>query len=258
MDIIIFSGQSNMQGQCECLSDSTPVDGAVEFKFLTGCAVPLKNPVGENIKCDFSEGYTFTNGTDQDAWLRDHALGAACYGHTNLVPKFCEEYVHVTGREVLAVHAAKGSTTVKDWLPESASLDALVKKALAAKKYAEAERIFFVWLQGESDAIEGKSREVYKARLEMLNSILKTELGIEKFGIIRVGRFTMNAKDDEIITAQDEICVENPDFVMLTRIATELNEIPEYMHPQIHGHYSAKGLEKLGIDAGHALGEMVK
>ncbi len=258
MDIIVFAGQSNMQGQSECLSDSTPIDGAFEYKYFTDSIVPLKNPVGENIKGDFTEGYTYTDGTDQDAWLKDHVLGAACYGHTCLAPKFCEEYVRVTGREVLAVHAAKGSTGIDCWMPEIREYKALVKKASAAIRRVEYERIYLVWLQGESDAIEGISKQSYKNSIVKICESLKKDLGIHKFGIIRVGRFTMDSKDDEIITAQDEICNENSDFVMLTRIASDLFDMPEYIRPDIHGHFSAKGLEKLGSEAGRALGEFTK
>lgn len=258
MDIIIFAGQSNMQGQSDRLSDSNEIHGAYEYKLLSGSIVPLKNPVGENVKTDLTEGYTYTDDTDQEAWLADHALGSACYGHTCLVPKFCEEYVRITGREVTAVHAAKGSTEIKDWLPGSSCYDVLLKKSKAAKNCVHAEHVFFVWLQGESDAIEGNSKEYYKSHIKTFNKLLKEELGIEKFGIIRVGRFTMDQRDHEIISAQDEVCRESSDFLMLTEIATELFNMPGYMHPGIHGHFSAMGLERLGLEAGRALAEAVK
>ena len=45
---------------------------------------------------------------------------------------------------------------------------------------------------------------------------------------------------------------------MLTEIATELNEQEEYMNPYVKGHYSAKGLEKLGYEAGKSLGNFVR
>ena len=73
------------------------------------------------------------------------------------------------------------------------------------------------------------------------------------FGIIRVGRFTNDDRDTEIISAQDEICREDESFEMLTDIATELNQIDEYMNPYVKGHYSAKGLELLGSSAAKAL-----
>jgi len=47
MDVIIFSGQSNMQGQSERLSENDVVNDAYEYKWLTDELLPLKNPVGK-------------------------------------------------------------------------------------------------------------------------------------------------------------------------------------------------------------------
>ena len=261
MDIIIFGGQSNMQGQGDCLSDDKVIDNAYEYKFLTNKKVPLKNPVGENITYDLKEGFVLTGNSDFKKWVSITALASACYNHTNLVPSFCKEYTKITGKEVLAVHAAKGSTTIAQWLEGGENHEAFIKKIKASINFAGKEnvdKIYFVWLQGESDAIYGTSKETYKNSLIKLNNILKKEADLDKFGIIRVGRFVNDERDDEIITAQDEICLENSDFIMLTTIATELNKQKEYMHKDIAGHYSSKGLEKLGSEAGKTLANFEK
>ena len=41
MDVIIFSGQSNMQGQSECLTENDVVNDAYEYKWLTDELLPL-------------------------------------------------------------------------------------------------------------------------------------------------------------------------------------------------------------------------
>lgn len=261
IDVVIFGGQSNMQGQSECLTSAEIVQCAYEYKFLEDTAKPLKNPVGENIKYDRSKGYSVTEGTDLRVWLSEHVTGSSCYGNTNLVPAFCRKYIDACEEEieVLASHSAKGSTQISEWLPGTKGYEILVDKGEAAIAYAKQRgqvgRIFFVWLQGESDAIAGVSKDVYKKSLMVLNQALRTELGIERFGIIRVGRFTRDERDMEIICAQDEICNEQKEFLMLTEIATELNEQEEYMNPYVKGHYSAKGLEKLGAAAGRRFAE---
>lgn len=243
-----------MQGQSECLSEDAVVENAFEYKFLTDELEPLKNPVGENITVDFKEGYTRVKGTSSDDWRERHLLGSACYNHTNLVPQFCRAYVQETQHTVVAVHVAKGNTEISYWLPESDGYKALIKKSKSAIKKVSPEHIYFVWLQGESDAIAGKSKLYYKKKLTDLCDGLKNDAGIEKFGIIRVGRFTNDSRDDVIMSAQDEICEENTDFLMLTDIASSLNEKPEYMNPYVRGHFGAKGLEMLGHRAGLALG----
>lgn len=253
MDVIIFSGQSNMQGQSECLSENDIVNNTYEYKWLTDELVPLQNPVGENITYSMDRGDNVTPETHIPSWLKAHALGAACYGNTNLVPSFCRTYTEITKRSVLAVHAAKGSTRISAWLPNTPIYNALIRKARGAIQKVNPERIFFLWLQGESDALASVTKEDYKTSLHILCDALKADLGINRFGIIRVGRFTNDARDFEIISAQDEICREDRNFAMLTDIATELNKQSEYMNPHVKGHYSAKGLELLGSAAAKGL-----
>ena len=181
-DIIIFGGQSNMQGQTERLSETAPVAGAVEYRFSSDTFVPLQNPVGDDLTYDHQLGYAFSNGCNAAEWREKDVLGSACYGHTNLVPAFCRAYLAQTHSEVIAVHAAKGSTQIHDWLPSTAGYNALVKKAAAAIQKAKNEytvgKIYFVWLQGESDAIFSVKREEYKKRRDTLCSKLAEIPGI--------------------------------------------------------------------------------
>lgn len=258
IDIIVFGGQSNMQGQTEALIGTQPVGNAFEYLYLSDSVKPLSNPVGENIRYDGSAGYPPFDGDHPFSdWLNEHALGASCYGNTNLVPAFCNAYINGSDRHVLAVHCAKGSTTIARWLFGTPNYKILVKKALAAKRHIEKEytvrKIFFVWLQGESDAIESESKSYYKEKLTELNSSLKSDIGIDRFCIIRVGHFMNDQRDDEIINAQSEICRENEDFLMLCEEGTQMNKNPLYMNPFAGGHFSAKGLERLGTLSGTAL-----
>ena len=269
LDIIIFGGQSNMQGQSEVLSDTSTVKGAMEYKWCSNQTTPLSNPVGENITVDYKQGEAVTLDANLRTWIDTHITGSACYGYTNLVPKFCEAYITQTNREVMAVHIAKGSTTIAKWIPGTAGFEILVKKSTAAIRKATEEgyeigNIYFVWLQGESDALEGNATKYYKSQLQILKNALKKSVGIQKFCVIRVGRFAeaINAsnakeKDDAIIIAQEEICEEDTDFVMLTTITEELSKVAEYMNQSVKGHYSAKGLEILGEKAGEALGKLI-
>ncbi len=265
IDLIIFSGQSNMQGQAECLSENEVVDGAYEYRFLSDRLEPLKNPVGESVRFDRSEGVALRADVPLREvladWLASHVVGSASYGYTNLVPEFCRAYIGETGREVVAVHAAKGSTEIAYWQPDGEAYCFIVDKTRAAiarvNKEYEIDRIFFVWLQGESDAIAGRSKSYYKEKLTALCAALKNDIGINSFCVIRVGRFTRDARDDEIISAQDEVCRESEKFIMLTEIAAELCDKPEYMNPNVAGHYSARGYELLGRTAGSALRKYV-
>ena len=245
-----------MQGQSERLSECEVVSRAWEYRYLTDALIPLQNPVGENIRNDGTGGEAVTPTTNLAAWLTEHALGAACYGHTNLVPAFCRAYTEASGREVVAVHAAKGSTVIAQWLPDTDGYRMLKEKSAAA--IAAARRagyaiggVYLIWLQGESDAIISTSCADYKARLRVLADALQADIGVSRVGVIRVGRFTGDARDDAI-------CAENEDFLMLTDMAAPLHADPAYMNPYVAGHYSAAGLELLGKTAGAALARQWK
>lgn len=266
-DLIIFSGQSNMQGETERISECEPVKGAVEYKFLKDEFALLKNPVGENITKDFKEGI----GCDpegQEAWLKKHALGAA--QNTNLVPEFTRSYIEVTNRNVVAAHCAKGATKICEWMPDGIIYPVLIEKVKKAiSKIDDLGKISFVWLQGESDAYTGGDKEGYLKSIEMLYSLLKKDLNIDVFAVIRVGYFAKIVSwaglteeqgreyDLNIMSAQDEFCEKGGDRLMLTRIASELIDNEKYVNPYAEGHFNALGLETLGREAGKNLGEYI-
>ena len=253
MDLIIFSGQSNMQGQTECLPyNNSAVNDAFEYNFADDLLIPLRHPVGENLDINgrpFCPDFNDIPGT-----IEKSALLASWENHANMVPEFCRSYIAVTGDQVAAVHAAKGSTTIDYWLKGNLGYNFLYQKSVAAIKKVNPHHIFFVWLQGESDAIAGASKECYKEKLLQLNRDLQKDLHIEKFGIILVGRFTGDERDDCIIHAQKEICTENKDFLMLTTITEQMTQIKKFMNPFADGHYNCQGQEIIGAFAGHALG----
>lgn len=148
MDVLIFGGQSNMQGQTESLPPGKPVAGAFEYRHREGILVPLAHPVGE----DFG----------------DLLLGAH-EGHGSLLPAFCRAYREVCKETVVAIHAAKGATTLADWSP-SGKRYAFACEKIRAGLRAAAERekirkVFYIWLQGESDALAGTGETAYLSML---------------------------------------------------------------------------------------------
>lgn len=261
MDVLIFSGQSNMQGQSEALTDTDPVEGALEYRFLDDSLIPLKNPVGEDITTDGTAGDKSNEDTDLSGWLCRHALGAAWCGCDNMVPAFCRAYIKECGRSVVAVHAAKGSTEISDWLPGTDCYRMLIRKTRAAvqktRSVSKVDKVFFIWLQGESDAIEGRSAEQYKKSKRELAKELKDDINIDKFSVIRVGKFTEDARDLAIMNAQSDVCKDDPLFLMLTETAAEMYGDPQYMNPHVGGHFSAEGFALIGDTAGKALGQYV-
>lgn len=233
-DLLIFCGQSNMQGQTDCFPDDNfEIKNALEYRLITNSLISLKHPVGEDI---------------EDKLLASHL------GYGSMIPSFCESYIKETQVSVVAVHAAKGSTTVSDWFLGNCKFEKVVEKVLAARKKIvekyEIRHIYMIWLQGESDAICGNSKKYYKESLLKLKNDYKNALGIEKFMIIRVGRFVNDERDFAIIKAQEEICIEEKDFVMLTRITGYLLKDKKYLHKTVAGHYNNLGQNAIGKTAG--------
>ncbi len=261
MDVLIFSGQSNMQGQTECRPVTQPVSGAFEYLHQFGILVPLNHPVGETLGHD-------------DSHFSHVLLNQSAYKNGSLVPAFCREYVKERG-EVLAIHAALGATVIADWLPDTARYSLMTEKIKAGIRAAAAGhtvgRIYFIWLQGESDALAQTTAEAYLERLTCLKDALKCDVGIDRFGIIRVGRFSSLvgpgkselheqclACDHAIMDAQERAVSKDKDFIMLTRLAEELSCDAEYVNPGVAGHFNNKGMDLLGQSAARGLLQQTK
>jgi hypothetical protein len=241
MDVIIFSGQSNMQGFTEGIpDDNQPIKNAMEYRLSTDALVDLKHPVGEDLPHGF--------------------LKQAYGGGGSILPAFCRAYVRETGRKVVAIHSAKGSTSISEWLYGTQCYHYLKEKILAGlrktKEVGMVDKIFFVWLQGEADQMIRTTKEEYLERLISLKNQLKKDVGIEKFGIIRVGWFVGEPRANEvIIEAQEEAAKRDRDFLVLTRMCATLSVDNEYITPGAFGHYNNKATEMIGTEAGTALGK---
>ncbi|MBE6768567.1 MAG: sialate O-acetylesterase [Ruminococcaceae bacterium] len=250
IDVLIFGGQSNMEGQTECLPDpNETVANAWEYCLLTDELRPVRHPVGENI---------------------EPLLGAASYGFGSLAPDCCRTYVRATGRAVVMIHAAQGATTVAQWQKGTPRYEKAAEKLTAgiqkAATLGTVKNIYYVWLQGESDAIERTTGEDYAALLTAYKDDLKRDVGIHRFGIIQVGYFCGTVRwlvdrtreegrlDDEVIQqAQEEVAARDRDFVMLTREAVPMSLDAQFINPQEDGHFNNRGLSVLGTLAGEAL-----
>lgn len=234
MDLIFFGGQSNMEGQTEGVPlDTAPVDGALEYRYKTREFVPLKHPVGEDIP----------------------PLCPANYGFGSLLPDFCRTYVRYSGNKVAAVHAARGATNIDEWQPDTELYQKAVEKQRAAiTDLGEMpEHIYYVWLQGESDAIRKLSGDEYLEKLTILKNALKRDCDIDKFAIIRVGYFAGDEADEVIMHAQERAAEIDPDFIILTRITAALTKNSDYINPEAAGHYNNRAMLLLGTDAAYTL-----
>ena len=176
-DLILFTGQSNMEGQTGILpSPNAPVPGAWEYRFLSDSLIPLCHPTGENIAFDGTPGSV----THADAFL------AAWQGCGSMLPDFCRAYTEESGRYAVAVQCAKGATTMHYWQNDQPVYPLMLEKFRKAEQAVTASgqsigRRFAVMLQGESDAIASVDREAYMESMRCLQSSLEKDLGVRLF-----------------------------------------------------------------------------
>ncbi len=241
-DFFAMSGQSNMQGQSESyVPFEAPASACREYKILSDRFETVKNPSGEDVRVNGEE-----------------LLLGAHQGFSSPVPYFADEFYKISGFDATYAHVAKGATIVKQWLPGTNRYNMLIEKLSKALKKAEDEGIEivsknFVWLQGESDAIENNTRVQYKKELIDLWEHLKKDLGFEKFMMIRVGYF-YEFPCERIMLAQEELCRERDDFYMLTDVTASFTIENGLMQrlDQAGFHYTNKGYEVVGREAGAA------
>jgi len=250
MEVIVFMGQSNMQGSTGEYDYSHPVKNGFEYKFYDNKIVPLVNPVGE--------------------FLGDDVLGGSGESCGSLVPHFVREYIKRKKTEVVAIHTARGATRVAEWLKGTERFELATKKIKAGlekiKEKYTIDKVSVVWLQGESDATDYLSTSEYEERIIKLKNDLKSEFSFSKFGIISIGYFTAYVKwvngtfeekkkaDEDIMKAQENVCKKDADFVYLTDVCKKLSVNKKYLNPKEGGpHYNNRGMKIIGKKAGKAL-----
>ena len=249
-DLLFFLGQSNMQGQSEKQVEIPIIKKAYEYKYLTNSLSTISYPLGENIKYDFTAGFEVND--DIPGWINNHIVGASVNKCYNLMVPFLINYAKLVDNELIACHIAKGSTVIEYWSYPNDGYKAIIKKGKAAIDYIGKEnidKIYVIFLQGESDAVAQTKKDDYLNALITLKNNLKKELFIDKFTIIRVGKFAMNEHDLSIQSAQEEACKGDSDFVMLTRVTDKLLDKPD-LYCSIYGHYNPAAFDIIGKIAG--------
>lgn len=242
VDFFMMSGQSNMQGQSEGPPEPPPklLDGvsAWEYHHLSGTLIPVAHPSGEDI---------IRNG--------EALLLGAHQGFGGLLPDFASAYAHASGHNACYAHCAKGATTMAEWQKGTARFACAVEKALGALKLLEKEEYSvqnacLVWLQGESDGIINTGKDEYARLLLRFWQDLKKEVPLKKFLIIRVGYFH-HFPCEPIMQAQEKLCQTQPDFHMISRLASTFTVENGLMQGETAPyHYTNRGYAVIGADAG--------
>ena len=272
VDIAIFAGQSNSCGRATTEDVATSKD-----LFLT---------------CPMENGITFNNtATTTPVQIVEPitANGSTAYGY---IPAFINAYSQTTGRKVCACFKSYGGAMINKWFPYvpddatgeetstvgtfyKAIIDAVAhaKTNLSANGYTVGD-VFLVWCQGEADAAylgnvnsyaytyeqaltdETEIREYYKAKFSRIVEKLQEDVGLSTAFIIRIGHSQSKPeRNTNIIVAQNELCRENPDCVMVSSLfagalyfVEENGSVRNLMRDA--SHYVPEGYLRAGMEAG--------
>jgi len=175
-----------------------------------------------------------------------------CQRNGSMVSAFANAYYAETEVPIVGVFAAQGNTAIEWWQPGGAPLNDAINRYMVAKNWLEengytVRHDFMVWCQGESDGWKNTSKEQYKASFAEIMDEMKLA-GIETCFMVRIGVQKNNlVQFDEIITAQNELCKEREDTVMVcTATAGFVDE--GLMSDNVH--YNQVGYNKAGNLAG--------
>lgn len=239
VDLIFFMGQSNMSG-CggdAALAPLVPEKNGYEYRSVSDPTrlYPITEPFGIN-ENRIGGLFEYPNGKKG-----------------SIVSAFVNEYHDLTKRKVVAVSVSKGETSISDFLAADIMADVEQRfsysKSYLSNNGYEIGHIYVVWLQGESDSLEGTNPEVYKTKLDDFFRPMFIE-GLEKVFIITPGR-TYDYKNiyRDIVNAQQQVCKESGYYALATTILGGVST--EYMVDMYH--YNQHVLNLVGIESAKSL-----
>ena len=262
VDLVLFIGQSNMAGRGVARSATKVKEGhAYEFRAISDPTrlYPLEEPFGVN-ENNPASGVNENKKTG------------------SMVSAFCESYYAATGRAIVAVSCSKGGEKIGFFDKGTKVYEDACQRVKSAQEFLKQEYengnkdlklrgTYVVWLQGESDAIVRNTAEDYGAMLTAFKNAVKETVGIEVFGIIKVGYFCRTVSwlrpqfdeesgrlaDEAIMASQEKLAETDPDFAILTRVCPDMSLDPKWLNPWAEGHFNNAAMTVIGTEAGRAL-----
>lgn len=233
VDLIVFAGQSNMSGAGGNAAAAPAVPNGQGYEFRA-----ISDPTGLH---PITEPFGVTEA--------GYAGETAATKKGSLVSSFVGTYYAKTGTPVVAVSASRGGTDMDFWTSPNVIAD-INSRYTKAKNFLEVNHYnvrkkYVVWLQGESDGVEGRSAQEYKNCMETTFAPLFAN-GLDQVFVITPGRALGNIMTyDTIINAQKNLCAVNYKYTLASDM---LRNLPDaYFADQVH--YNQTALNMVGADA---------
>ena len=213
IDLILFSGQSNMAGRGVTNSQWTEaapviIPGAgYEFRAISNpnYLVPIAEPFGVN--------------ENNSSGINDGSLKTG-----SMVTAFANAYYENNGGvPIVGVSASEGGTGISEWQPNGALLTDAIARLNSAKTWLTSNgyiirHVFLAWCQGEHEVSTSGTQddETYPTDFMTMFDALKAQ-GVEKCLLIRVGEAGSVTYDASVvIQKQTEMAQTEPDVIMVT------------------------------------------
>ncbi len=233
VDLIMFMGQSNMSGTGGDVSHAPKVtkNHGYEFRAVSDPTrlYPIEEPFGIN---------------------ENDVIADTAYGKKgSMVSAFANKYYEITGVPIVAVSASSGGKDTDFWMDAKTIAD-FSERQKRAQVWLESNDYYIrnqyvIWLQGESDALDGVTSQEYNQNMDNIIRPLFIG-GLQKVFIITPGRtLTSTSFFDNIITAQLRMCKSSGYYALATTVLNAVST--EYMIDEYH--YNQSVLNVLGKEA---------
>jgi len=239
--VVMFMGQSNMAGRGVTSSawpQTAPavIDGAgYEFRAISDPSklYPISEPFGvaENKSGGINDGNMKTGGP---------------------VSAFVNSHFKIAKKPIIGVSASEGGTSIQQWLPSGSLLPDAISRLSSCLSFLNTngysiDNVYMVWCQGETDGDNGTTKADYKSRFLTMWGAMKTA-GVQRCFIVRIGQYNGTGRSyDTIIEAQDELCKELEDVVMIN---AELYSFKALGLMKDSFHYYQEGYNRVGTHSG--------
>lgn len=229
--LIAFMGQSNMAGRG--LDPNTGTFSADAIDAIEGAGYEFKAITDPTKLYDLTKRFGREENKLDGIFDGDRENTTILYKTGGCVPAFVNAFWERTKIPIVAVSASEGGTDISKWQKNASGgryEDAVSRinacaAWLTANGYAILHK-YIAWCQGETDGDIGTTATNYKTLLNAFFADMVTDCGIEKLLNIRIGQWngTPDGKYNTIINAQNDLCQNNDNFIMLTTVTATFKD----------------------------------
>lgn len=238
VELIIFAGQSNMAGRgTAVLAPKITKAQAWEFRAVSD---PTK-------LYPLTEQFGYLENNPAGIWEPGMKTGS-------MVTSFVETYLNDSEKNVVALSASKGGSSILEWQPGTPYYRDLLERIHKAKNWltqagCQIERVTFLWLQGETDGDLKRSAEEYQGLATTFFKRL-LEKDVDEIFVLEIG----NQRDVPDLYLPIRQAQRNLGTLeRVTFIPTSLAHMRESGHMIDLFHYDQYAYNLLGAEVAQAL-----